>query len=81
MEQRADQREEEEKPAIAPESLPHPASRNCSFCRTSGHAKMFGAEYPVRDPKTFAIITEVLICSDCVLRLAASLSESSDPAP
>jgi len=30
----------------------------------------YGAEFPVRDPNTFAIITLIFICSECVAKFA-----------
>jgi hypothetical protein len=32
--------------------------------------RLYGAEYPVRDPNTFAIITLIFICNECVAKFA-----------
>jgi hypothetical protein len=37
--------------------------------------------YPVRDPNTFAIITRIFICNECVARFAESLAQESPKAP
>jgi hypothetical protein len=35
---------------------------------------LFGSEYPVRDPETFAVIAQVLICDRCIARFAGALA-------
>jgi len=42
---------------------------------------LFGAEYPVRDPNTFAVITQIFICDQCVANFAESLAHGSPKAP
>jgi hypothetical protein len=73
----------DEKPAIIAEPLPDPAWFKCWFCRKS-HPQvqtLYGAEYPVRDPNTFAIITLIFICNECVASFAESLAQESPKAP
>jgi hypothetical protein len=36
---------------------------------------LFGAEYPVRDPNTFAVIAQIFICDECVANFAESLAQ------
>jgi hypothetical protein len=43
--------------------------------------QLYGADYAVRDPNTFAIITLIFICNDCVARFAESLAQESSKAP
>jgi hypothetical protein len=53
------QTDDDEKPAISPDPPPDPAWFKCWFCRKS-HPEvetLFGAEFPVRDPSTFAVST------------------------
>jgi hypothetical protein len=50
------QTDEDEKPGIIAEPPPDPAWFKCSFCRRTDRHVLFGAEYPVRDPTTFAVI-------------------------
>lgn len=71
------QTDEEEKPAIIAEPLPDLASLICSFCRKP-REHLFGSEYPVRDPNTFAIIARVWICNECVARFAGTLAQHTD---
>jgi hypothetical protein len=47
----------------------------CSFCRSTDRRVLFGADYAVRDPNTFAVIALIFICSDCVGRFAESLAQ------
>ena len=68
---------EDEKPAVVAEPLPDRASFKCSFCRSTDRRVLFGSEYPVRDPETFAVIAQVLICDRCVARFAGSLDRKS----
>jgi hypothetical protein len=42
---------------------------------------LFGAEYPVRDPNTFAVIAQIFICDQCVANFAESLGQESPKAP
>jgi hypothetical protein len=61
---------DDEKPAIVAEPPPDPAQFKCWFCRKSHQQvqTLFGAEYPVRDPNTFAVITLIFICNECVAK-------------
>ena len=71
------QTDEDEKPAIDAELPPDPAKFKCWFCRKSYQQvqMLFGAEYPVRDPNTFAAITPIFICDECVASFAESLAK------
>jgi hypothetical protein len=64
------QTDEDEKPEIVAEPPPDPAWFKCWFCRKSHQQvqTLFGAEYPVRDPNTFAVITLIFICNECVAK-------------
>ena len=74
------QRDEDEKPEITMEP-PDPSWFKCSFCRKTDRHVLFGAEYPVRDPHTFAVLAQIFICDECVARFAASLAlEAGGPA-
>ena len=73
--------DEDEKPEIVAEPLPDPAWFKCSFCRETGRRVLFGAEYPVRDPNTFAVIAQVFICDTCVARFAEALAQDGPEAP
>jgi hypothetical protein len=68
---------EDEKPAVVAEPLPDRASFKCSFCRSTDRRVLFGAEYPVRNPGTFAVITQIFICDKCVANFAESLAQGS----
>ena len=72
------QTDEEEKPAIVAEPVPDLASFKCLFCRKSAQQvrTLFGGEYALRDPSTFAVIAQVLICSECVTRFAGRLASA-----
>jgi len=72
--------DEDEKPAIIAESTPDLATLVCSFCKKSTQ-HLFGSEYPVRDPNTFAIIAHVLICNECVARFADALAQQTPGPP
>jgi hypothetical protein len=74
------QSDEDEKPEIVAEP-PDPAWFKCWFCRKPDRRVLFGAEYPVRDPSTFAVIAHIFICSECVARFAASLAQERRGAP
>jgi hypothetical protein len=66
------QTDEDQKPEIIAE---------CSFCRKTDRRRLFGAEDPVRDPNTFAVIAQICICSDCVAKFAERLAHESPEAP
>lgn len=74
---------DDEKPAIIAELPPDPAQFKCWFCRKSYQQvqTLFGAEYPVRDPNTFAAITPIFICNECVAEFAESLAKSPGAPP
>ncbi|MGH3371182.1 MAG: hypothetical protein ACRDPR_14420 [Nocardioidaceae bacterium] len=74
------QTDEDEKPEITAEP-PDPAWFKCSFCRRTDRRVLFGAEYPVRDPNTFAVIAHICICGDCVTGYAESLAHKGPEAP
>ena len=42
---------------------------------------LFGAEYPIRDPNTFAVIAQVFICDTCVAKFAQALAQERPEAP
>jgi hypothetical protein len=42
---------------------------------------LFGAEYPVRDPNSFAVITLIFICNECVAKFAGWFAQGSSAAP
>jgi hypothetical protein len=75
------QTDEDEKPEIIAEPPPDPAWFKCSFCRRTDRRVLFGAEYPVRDPTTFAVIALIFICDKCVANFAESLGQESPKAP
>ena len=75
------QTDEDEKPEIIAEPLPDPAWFKCSFCRRTDRRVLFGAEYPVRDPNTFAVIAQIFICGDCAAKFAESLAQETPEAP
>jgi hypothetical protein len=62
--------DEDEKPEIIAEPPPDPAWFRCSFCRKTDRRVLFGAEYPVRDPNTLAVIALIFICDKCVANFA-----------
>jgi hypothetical protein len=64
--------DKDEKPEIVAGPPPDPAWFKCWFCRKSAQEvqRLYGAEYPVRDPNTFAVITLIFICNECVARFA-----------
>jgi hypothetical protein len=74
---------DDEKPAIIARPPPDLAQFKCWFCRKSHRQvqTLFGAEYPVRDPNTFAAITEIFICNECVARFAESLPKGPGTPP
>jgi hypothetical protein len=67
--------EDDEKPEIIAEPPPDPAWFKCWFCRRTDQRVLFGAEYPVRDPNTFAVIALVSICDECVADFAERLAQ------
>jgi hypothetical protein len=69
------QTDEDDKPEIVAEPPPDPAWFKCSFCRKTDRLVLFGAEYPVRDPNTFAVIALVSICDECVADFAERLAQ------
>jgi len=75
------QTDEEEKPEIIAEPLPDPAWFKCWFCRRTDRRVLFGAENPVRDPNTLAVITLLFICDKCVANFAESLGQERPKAP
>jgi hypothetical protein len=62
---------------------PDPAQFKCWFCRKSHRQvqTLFGAEYPVRDPKNFANETPIFICNECVAKFAESLAKRPGTSP
>ncbi|SRR6266511_819550 len=66
----------DEKPAMEAEPF-DPASVVCQFCGKSWEQvpRMFAAQRPVRDPTTFAFITQVFICNECVASFAQTLTQ------
>jgi hypothetical protein len=70
--------DEDEKPEIVMER-PDPSWFKCSFCRRTDQPVLFGAEYPIRDPNTFAVITHACICGDCVAQFAERLAKAGGP--
>jgi hypothetical protein len=42
---------------------------------------LFGAEYPVRDPTTFAVIAQIFMRDKCVANFAESLAKEGPKAP
>ena len=42
---------------------------------------LYGAEYPVRDPNTFAVITLIFICNECVAKFAGWSAQRNSGAP
>jgi hypothetical protein len=75
------QTDEEQKPAIIAESPPDPAWCKCWFCRRTDRRVLFGAEYPVRDPTSLAVIAQIFICDKCVANFAESLGQEGPKAP
>lgn len=75
------QADQDEKPEIIAEPPPDPAWSKCWFCRRTDRRVLFGAEYPVRDPTTFAVIALIFICDQCVANFAESLGQESPKAP
>jgi hypothetical protein len=77
------QSDDDEKPEIIAEPPPDPAWFKCWFCRKS-HPQvqtLYGAEYPVRDPNTFAVITLIFICNECVAKFTGWSAQGSSEAP
>jgi ClpX C4-type zinc finger len=76
------QTDDDEKPAITQGPPPDPAWFRCWFCRKSHPQvqRLFGAEYPVRDPNNFANETLVCICNECVAKFAGWFARESSGA-
>jgi hypothetical protein len=75
---------DDEKPAVIAKPPPDPAQFKCWFCRKSHQQvqRLFGAEYPVRDPNNFANETLIFICNECVAKFAEwSARESPEVSP
>jgi hypothetical protein len=70
--------DEDKKPEIVMEPPDH-SWFTCSFCRRSDRLRFFGAEYPVRNPDTFAVITHICICGACVAKFAQQLAQEASP--
>jgi hypothetical protein len=75
------QTDEDNKPEIIAEPPPDPAWFKCWFCRRTDRRVLFGAEYPVRDPTTLAVIALIFICDKCVANFAESLGQERPTAP
>ena len=75
--------DDDEKPAIIAEPSPDPAWSKCWFCRKSHLQvqRLYGAEYPVRDSNTFAVITLIFICNECVAKFAGWFARESPGPP
>jgi hypothetical protein len=72
----------DEKPAVIARPPPDPAQFKCWFCRKSHQQvqRLFGAEYPVRDPNNFANETLIFICNECVAKFAVWFARESPEA-
>jgi hypothetical protein len=70
---------DDDKPAIIAAPSPDPAQLKCWFCRRSHRQvqRLFGAEYPVRDPNNFANETLIFICNECVAKFAERLAKKA----
>jgi hypothetical protein len=75
------QSDADEQPAIIAEPPPDPAWCTCWFCRRTDRRVLFGAEDPVRDPTSFAVITQIFICDKCVANFAESLGQEHPKPP
>jgi hypothetical protein len=64
--------DDDEKPEVDPGPKPDPAWFKCWFSRKSTPEvrKLYGAEYPVRNPETLATITLIFSCNECVAKFA-----------
>ena len=67
--------DEDAKPEIIAEPPPDPAWFKCWFCRRTDRRVLFGADDPVRDPNTFAVLAQIFICDECVTNFAESLAQ------
>jgi hypothetical protein len=74
------QTDEDEKPELI-EEPPDPAWHKCWFCWRTDRQRLWAAKYPVRDPKTFAVITHVFICDECIAGYAESRAQEGPQAP
>jgi hypothetical protein len=70
--------DEDEKPEMIPDP-PDPALFKCWFCRKSHRQvqRLFGADYPVRDPNNFSNETLIFICNECVAKFAEWLARDA----
>jgi hypothetical protein len=75
------QSDADEQPAIIAEPPPDPAWVKCWFCRRTDRRVLFGAQDPVRDPTSLAVITLIFICDKCVANFAESLGQERSKAP
>jgi hypothetical protein len=78
------QTNDDEKPATIPRPPPDPAQFKCWFCRKPHQQvqRLFGAEYPLRDPNNFANETLIFICNECVAKFAEWVAwESPEASP
>jgi hypothetical protein len=73
------QTDDNEKPAIIAEPPIDRASFKCWFCRKSHPQvrRLYGFDYAVRDPNTFAVITLIFICNECVTTFAEWQAQES----
>jgi hypothetical protein len=73
---------DDEKPVFV-QPPPDPAQFKCWFCRKSHRQvqRLFGAEYPVRDPNNFSNETPIFICNECVAKFAEWFARESPKAP
>jgi hypothetical protein len=75
------QSDADEQPAIIAEPPAEPAWCTCWFCRRTDRRVLFGAEDPVRDPTSLAVIAQIFICDKCVANFAESLGQERSKAP
>ena len=73
---------DDEKPVFV-HPPPDPAQFKCWFCRKSHRQvqRLFGAEYPVRDPNNCSNETPIFICNECVAKFAEWFARESPKAP
>jgi hypothetical protein len=74
------QTDEDDKPEIIAKPPPDPAWFKC-FCRRTDRRVLFGAECPVRDPNSLAVIAQIFICDKCVANFAESLAKERPKTP
>ena len=75
------QTDEDDKPEIIAEPSCRTRLVQVPFCRRTDRRVLFGGEYPVRDPTTFAVIALIFICDKCVANFAESLGQERPKAP